>query len=136
MPISPVHGGKGSSTANGGSSEVVLVESASGYTIVTRPTPLTRLHYFDGKFLRAEDLDLEQRYLRHLSALGNRAGGWGVVHGLTAHRTADGSDALVIDGGLAIAPDGSVILLPGETHTVPIAELLTRSSVGGRTVTS
>ena len=29
----------------------------SGFTIVSTGTPLTRLHFYDGKFLRAADLD-------------------------------------------------------------------------------
>ena len=39
---------------------LVLVTSESGVTVIPQPTPLTRLNYFDGKFLRASDLKAEQ----------------------------------------------------------------------------
>ena len=33
----------------------LVVEGIPGLTIAPSGTPLTRLHYFDGKFLRASD---------------------------------------------------------------------------------
>ena len=44
--------------------------------------PSIGLNFFDGRFLRAADLNLEHQSLRGYSDLGNRAGGYGVVHGL------------------------------------------------------
>ena len=39
---------------------MVIVTAENGKTDIPASTPLTRLHYFDGKFLRAADLSLEQ----------------------------------------------------------------------------
>src|SRR5215211_1536246 len=100
---------------------LVLAGEQRGITIIPQPTPLTRLHYFDGKFLRAADLELEQRYLRRAVELANLGGGAGVVHGLDT--TLAGDDRLRIGAGLAVDPDGGLLLLPGEV-TVGIQELI------------
>ena len=42
---------------------LVVVGKQTGITFVPTGTPLTRLNYFDGKFLRAADLTVEQRYV-------------------------------------------------------------------------
>jgi len=89
---------------------VVLLGDQSGQTIIPQPTPLTRLNYFDGKFLRADDLQLEQRYLRELTALSNQGGGPGVVYGFNTQL--GGGDQLLLGAGLAIDPHGRVLLLP------------------------
>ena len=47
------------------SQAMVLVSRQNGIVVIPS-TPLTRLNYFDGKFLRAQDLKLEQDYLRQL----------------------------------------------------------------------
>src|SRR6185436_16437721 len=70
--------------------------------------PLTRLHYFDGKLLRARDLELEQSYLRSLVALSNQAGGAGVVHGYDARLVS--SNRLSLGAGLAIDARGRLLL--------------------------
>jgi hypothetical protein len=44
-----------------GDTVVVLAASQTGLTIIPSPTPLTSLNYFDGKFLRADDLMTEKR---------------------------------------------------------------------------
>src|SRR3954464_8148765 len=96
------------------SHSLVLVSKANGYVIIPAATPLTRLNYFDGKFLRAGDLHAEQRYLRQLVALSNQAGGPGVAHGFEVPRAAAaaaGGDALRIAPGLAVDPAGRVLLL-------------------------
>ena len=90
------------------SGSLVLVTSESGVTVIPQPTPLTRLNYFDGKFLRASDLKAEQLYLRHLVQLSNQAGGAGVVHGYDL-TLASGGESLNLGEGLAIDPDGRVI---------------------------
>lgn len=89
---------------------LVLVGAQAGLTFIPTPTPLTRLHYFDGKFLRAADLQLEQEALRTLVALASQAGGAGVVHGLDC--TLDGGDRLHLGPGLAMDPAGRALLLP------------------------
>ena len=103
---------------------LVLVNGAQGMALIPAATPLTRLNYFDGKFLRAQDLAAEQDYLRQLAWLGNLAGGSGVVHGLNL-TLADG-DQLQVDSGLAIDPAGRVLLLPQDA-TLPIAKLIESS---------
>ena len=89
---------------------LVLIGGQSGLTFIPTPTPLTRLHYFDGKFLRAADLQLEQGALRQLVALANQAGGAGVVHGLDCSLA--GGDRLQLGPGFAIDPAGRALLLP------------------------
>ncbi|MBL8206907.1 MAG: DUF11 domain-containing protein [Blastocatellia bacterium] len=103
---------------------LVLVNQSSGVTIIPQPTPLTRLNYFDGKFLRASDLKAEQSYLRQLVQQSNQAGGVGIANGFDV--TLGTGDALEIGAGLAIDPAGRVLLLP-QTHTVNLQELIEKS---------
>ncbi|HEX3126497.1 MAG TPA: hypothetical protein VH394_04145 [Thermoanaerobaculia bacterium] len=91
---------------------LVKVGSAEGVTAIPSPSPLTRLNYYDGKFLRAADFKLEQEYLRRLNALSNQAGGAGVVHGFDCVLL--GGDQIGIGPGLAIDPAGRVLVLPQE----------------------
>src|SRR5687767_15135460 len=88
----------------------VLRETVSGKAVIPNATPLTRLNYFDGKFLRADDLNTEQRYLRQLIAYSNQPGGPGVAYGFDVSRA--GGDALRIGEGLAIDPPGRALFLP------------------------
>jgi hypothetical protein len=89
---------------------LVATARMSGHAVPPLPTPLTRLNYFDGKFLRAADLQAEQEYLRTLVALSNQGGGSGVVHGFDT--LLKSGDSLAIGAGLAIDPAGRVLLLP------------------------
>jgi hypothetical protein len=104
---------------------LVLVGRQNGVTVIPADTPLTRLNYFDGKFLRAADLQAEQRYLRRLVALSNEAGGPGVAHGFDV--SLGGGDTLQIGPGLALDPAGRVLLLPQET-SVGLQELIDKSN--------
>ena len=61
--------------------ELALAFQPTGFEEIPGSTILTRLNYYDGKFLRADDLRLEQNYLRRLAELGARAGGAGLVYG-------------------------------------------------------
>ena len=106
------------------SSPLVLATPGQGITLIPADTPLTRLNYFDGKFLRADDLLAEQRYLRGLVALSNQAGGAGIVHGLDV--ALDGGDQLSLSPGLAIDPQGRVLLLPA-LQRLSVALLVERS---------
>lgn len=106
------------------SKSLVLVSKQNGLVIIPGSTPLTRLNYFDGKFLRASDLKAEQDYLRHLVNQSNQAGGSGVVHGFNV--TLAGGDTLAIGPGLAIDPEGRVLLLPQGSQIV-IQELIDKS---------
>lgn len=109
-------------------SAIVVVGGTEGITLIPADSPLTRLNYFDGKFLRAADLTAEQDYLLRLDAAGNRAGGAGVVHGFDV--TLGSGDTLSLGAGLAIAPDGKVLQLP-RTVDVGIAALIAASNPGG-----
>jgi hypothetical protein len=111
-------------TATVAEGPLVLVGAQNGVTLIPSPTPLTRLNYFDGKFLRAEDLNREQLYLRSLVQLSNRAGGAGVVNGLTVSLASGG--ALEISAGLAIDPAGRVLYLPHDA-AVGVAALIEAS---------
>ena len=93
-------------------------------TLIPQPTALTRLNYFDGKFLRADDLRVEQDYLRNLVWLSNRAGGSGVVSGLDV--SDGGGGTLELSAGLAIDPRGRVLSMPYDT-TVDVARLIEAS---------
>ena len=107
------------------SEPLVLLNQSNGIVLVPADTPLASLNYFDGKFLRAEDLQAEQTYFRRLSQLSNQAGGSGVVHGFNLARLA--GDRLQLGAGLAIDGDGRVLFMPAETD-VAIAELIARSA--------
>lgn len=103
---------------------LVLVGNQNGVTVIPTPTPLTRLNYFDGKFLRADDLNTEQAYLRRLVELSNQASGPGVAHGFNV--SLGKGDALLLSPGLAVDPAGRVLLLPTET-TLSVQELIEKS---------
>jgi hypothetical protein len=98
----------------------------NGVTIIIPGSPLTRLNYFDGKFLRAVDLQTEQAYLRTLVELSNQAGGPGVANGFSTS-LASGTE-IQLDAGLAIDPTGQVLLLSG-SQTLSIPELLANNTV-------
>ena len=88
---------------------LLLVGDTGGITVVSPSTPLRRLNYFDGKFLRADDFMVEQSYLRELVALSNQGLGPGVVYGYDTTQAA--GDAIQVGPGLAIDPSGKVLLL-------------------------
>lgn len=92
-----------------GDKTVVLIDGARGHVEIDRSTPLIRLNYFDGKFLRADDMTLEQRAHRKHVAISNQAGGAGIVHGLEC--TLEKEGPLRIGPGLAMDPAGNLILL-------------------------
>ena len=103
---------------------VVLMQQAAGIALIPKPTALTRLNYFDGKFLRAADLQAEQEYHRQLQQMATRAGGSGVVHGFDLQLLA--GDQVELSAGLAIDAQGRVLHLPMEA-AVQVEELLRRS---------
>lgn len=103
---------------------VVLMKQAAGIALIPKPTALTRLNYFDGKFLRAADLQSEQEYHRQLQQMATRAGGSGVVHGFDLQLLA--GDQVELGAGLAIDAQGRVLHLPMEA-AVQVEELLRRS---------
>ncbi|SDS77935.1 hypothetical protein [Actinopolymorpha singaporensis] len=103
-----------------------LLGTTAGVSVVDPTTILTRLWYFDGKFLRADGFRLDQDYVRALAALSHQATGSGVVYGFDVTRPATG-DRLRVAGGLALAPSGRVAYLPREIE-LGIAELIARSA--------
>lgn len=109
---------------------VVLLEQAQGIALIPRPTPLTRLNYFDGKFLRASDMTAEQDYHRRARQLAARAGGSGVVSGFELHVLA--GDQIELAAGLAIDPEGRVLFMP-QPAAVQVGDLIERSQGGTAT---
>jgi hypothetical protein len=103
---------------------LVLFGPEQGITAIPAGTPLKRLNYFDGKFLRAPDLTLEQDYLRALVEQSNQAGGHGVAHGFDVVQSA--ADSLRIGPGLAVDARGRVLLLTAPVETT-VKDLLARS---------
>ncbi len=99
---------------------VVVIGGDAGQSIIPQATPLRRLHYFDGKFLRAPDLTLEQNALLAQVRMSNQAGGPGIVHGLGC--SVQGG-ILGIGAGLAIDPQGRLLHLP-DMAKMPIAPLI------------
>lgn len=93
----------------GSTTGLLIVGDTGGVTVIDPSTPLKRLNYFDGKFLRADDFNLEQGYLRNLVALSNQGLGAGVVYGYDT--TLGAGDNIQIGPGLAIEPSGKVLLL-------------------------
>ncbi len=102
-----------------------LLGTSPGVSVVDPGTVLTRLWYFDGKFLRASGFRLDQDYVRSLVGLSNQAAGTGVVSGLGVSRGT--GDRLRVTGGLALAPSGRVVHLPQQIE-LSIPELIDRSS--------
>ena len=102
---------------------VLIPGGPAGHTVIPTGTGLTRLNYFDGQFLTAEQLKLEQNYVRTLARCGNKAGGWGVVNGLSV--TSCG-DKLEIRPGHAIDGAGNCLVLP-ESIQIKLDELIQKS---------
>lgn len=94
--------------------------TASGKTLI-QASPLTRLNYFDGKFLRAEDFRREQEYLRQLVQFSNQGLGAGVVYGMDAVLPRQGR--ITIGSGLAMDSSGRTLLI-SETASFEINALI------------
>lgn len=103
-----------------GSGDVVELSATDGVAFIEQASPLTRLHYFDGQFLRASSLTTEQDYHRHAVQRANLAGGWGVVHGFGISLA---GNQLALGGGLAVTPTGSFVLA-GMDMKATLADLL------------
>lgn len=121
MATNPRHYNMASTTA---AEPITVVGSPQGLPVISSGSPLTRLNYFDGKFLRADDLRVEQDYQRGLIALSNQAGGSGVVHGFDTRLI--GGDTIEIGAGLAIDPAGRALLLP-QTITLGLSTIIALS---------
>jgi hypothetical protein len=75
--------------------------------------PLQRPHFFDGRFLTAQDLAAEQNYLRKKHRQHNlHCHGVGVVSGLKISTTNEKRGAtIIIEPGIAIDPSGNELHL-------------------------
>jgi hypothetical protein len=93
--------------------DFVELSATDGKAFIEKATPLTRLHYFDGKYLRADALTLEQDYHRQRTRLGNIAGGWGAVNGLGISLSGNELD---VEPGLAITAAGNFVLATSAMH--------------------
>ncbi len=98
--------------------------SSDNGELIEAGTPLTRNHWFDGKFLRADDLARDQDYHREALRLVNRAGGFGVVEGL---EIALAGAELLLQPGLGVTARGELLLLNGELR-VGVDALIAASS--------
>jgi hypothetical protein len=105
---------------------VVLGDVAGGIAFIPASTPLIGLNYYDGRFLRADDLNLERRAQRAYVEYGNRAGGAGVVHGFDLS-LAEGGAKLHLTDGLAVDPRGRLLFLP-ESVEAKVADLVAAAS--------
>lgn len=105
---------------------VVLEEAPSGLPIITLPTPLTGLHYFDGQAMRDARVTAEQQYRRSLAKLAARAAGYGIANGFTVRPGPN--DEIVIGGGLAVDGLGRVLQLAA-ARSISMTRLIAASSV-------
>jgi hypothetical protein len=94
---------------------------ADTFLALNQPAPaggVERVRFFNGRLLSGGDLTREQAAARAREALLGAAIGSGVVSGLEVVRTlADQGEAgavVTVSAGLAIAPDGTMLQLPGE----------------------
>ena len=99
---------------------IVEISAKDGVAFIEQASPLTRLHYFDGKFLRADAFALEQDYHRARTRLANLAGGWGAVHGLGV---ALAGNTLQVGAGLAITAAGNFVLATAD-FSAALADLI------------
>jgi hypothetical protein len=104
---------------------IVLGSLTDGTAIVPSPNPLTRLHFFDGRLLKGDDLTVEQDAERTLAMLLAQSFGSGVAWGFDVGRT---GEALAVSAGLAFDPAGHPLLLPSDI-TLSISDLLGSGSV-------
>ena len=115
----------GSSSASpiGAATTVTLSDGGGGIVFVPASAPLIGLNYFDGRFLRADDLNLERQGQRAYVEFSNQAGGPGLVYGFDL--TWQGTQ-LSLSAGLAVDPKGRLLYLPDAVNA-EIADLITAS---------
>ncbi|MGY1679366.1 hypothetical protein [Geodermatophilus sp. SYSU D01176] len=104
-----------------GAGTVELRSSLGGRTFVPGATPLIGLNYYDGRALRADDLNLERRGQRRYVEYSNQAGGPGLLWGFEP--SGAGGPVLGVSAGLGVAPKGQLLHLPAAVQ-VEVADLL------------
>lgn len=119
-------GGSNGTMRGSTGTELVLVGADNGVAVVSSDTPLRRLNYFDGKFLRAEHMRAEQEYLCFLVRTSNRAGGSGIVNGFDTV-LAGGGASVTVGPGLALDAQGRVLLLSG-AKTLKLDDIIVASN--------
>jgi hypothetical protein len=92
-------------TSSGGSDPA----AARGLVFSSSAAPSVGLNYFDGRFLRADDLNLEHRAQRAYVEYSNRSGGPGICYGLELSMS---GPTFALAGGLGIDQRGRLVLLP------------------------
>jgi hypothetical protein len=81
-------------------------------------SPLRRPSYFAGQLLTAEDLSLEQDYIREKQKRHNRTlHGFGIVSGL---RVSIAAGSVVIEPGLALDCEGNELVVTAEQPKLPL----------------
>ena len=94
------------------------------HVVIDKSSPLKRLHYFDGKFLRAPDMQLEQQALLNQIRLSNSACGAGIIHGYDI--TKGSGDTLNIGAGLAFDTKGRALQM-AQGVSVGVSDLIEKS---------
>jgi hypothetical protein len=92
----------------------VITELANADAPCRELSQLARVRYFVGRMLSADDLEVEQRYVRNKQRRHNRLlHGVGIVSGLDVVVDAgpQGAPIVVVSPGLAIGPDGEELLV-------------------------
>jgi hypothetical protein len=84
---------------------------SDGVTGVEAGTPLTRLHFFDGKYLSAAALSWSRTVTANWCGCRIWRVAWGMVNRLGISAS---SGTLSVTPGLAITPTGRAVLLPRE----------------------
>src|SRR6266702_4125856 len=81
-----------------------------GTGLVFLPTALQNLglNYFDGRFLRADDLNFERTAQRRYADVGRQPGGFGIGYGLMLKAS---DTRFTLGSGVAIDKDGRLISL-------------------------
>jgi hypothetical protein len=102
--------------------------SGGGVTFVPASGAVVGLNYYDGRFLRADDLNLERRSQRGYVELSNRSGSSGPVRGFDLSGL--GTGRLHLSAGLATAPRGQVLHLPEDVQA-SVTDLLPGGSGSG-----
>lgn len=96
---------------------------------VSPSTPLIGLNYYDGRFLRADDLNLERQGQRAYVEYSNQASGPGVAYGFDL--TVQGTQ-LWLSAGLAVDPQGQLLYL-ADAVSAEISDLTKASALSGGT---
>jgi hypothetical protein len=118
-----VNGSSSAGSPIGATATVTLGNGGGGIAFIPASAPLIGLNYYDGRFLRADDLNLERQGQRAYAEYSNQAGGPGVVYGFDLTRQ---GTRLSLSAGLAVDPKGRLLYLP-DAVGAEIADLIQAS---------